>query len=334
MIFSIASGMNDTVFGKIQAPLKAYLEKRAKAYEQSSLVKNVFKMTTSEHFAESYGGMNGFANGMQPVGEGGAYPTDEMEGTYDKLLSNITWKNSFFITQEAVEDAQVLDLHKTGAGNFIEDYYLTREKYGAQLLIGATYGTSTSFRGKTMDCKSADGVSLFSTSHPSKTGNYGNQSNKFAGAFSETILGKIETKMQDYRDDNGEVLTISPNLIIIPNDYTLKNAVFKAIGSDKAPETSNNAFNYQYGRWNVLINPYLNPILNNSNSDKPFFIEDTNYNENHFGLVFQDRLKLKVTSDVDKNNDNNAIRGRARFVCGANDWRSIAVGGVTGGTAL
>lgn len=334
MIFSFSSGVNDTVFGKIQAPLKAFLEKRAKSYEQCSLVKNMFKMTTSEHFGEMFGGMNGFANGMQPVGEGGAYPNDEIEETYNKFLQNQTWKNRFVITQEAIEDSQVLNLEKTGASNFVEDYYLTRDKYGAQLLIGAVYGTETVFRGMKMDCTSADGVSLFSTSHPSKTGNCLAQSNKFAGAFSEEVLGKIETKMQNFMDDNGEVLTISPNLIIIPNDYKLKKDVFAAIGSDKAPETSNNAFNYQYGRWNVLVNPYLNPILSNASNDKPFFIEDTNYNDSHYGLIFMDRIKLKVKSDVDSNNDNNTISGRSRFVCGANDWRAIAVGGVTGGTAL
>lgn len=334
MIFSVTGGVNDTVFGKVQAPLKAFLEKRAKAYEQSSLVKNMFKMTTSEHFGEMFGGMNGFANGMQPVGEGGAYPNDSIEETYNKFLQNQTWKNKFVITQEAIEDAQVLDLEKMGAANFVEDYYLTRDKYGAQLLIGAVYGTSTVFRGLKMDCTSADGVSLFSTSHPSKTGNTGAQSNKFAGEFSDEVLGKIETKMQNFTDDNGEVLTISPNLIIIPNDYSLKNAVFKAIGSDKAPETSNNAFNYQYGRWNVLVNPYLNPLLKNENNDKPFFVEDTNYNDSHYGLIFMDRIKLHVDSKIDSNTDNNAIHGRSRFVCGANDWRSIAVGGVTGGSEL
>lgn len=331
MIFSFASGLNDTVFGKVQAPLKAFLEKRAKAYEQSSLVKNMFKMTTSEHFGEMFGGMNGFSNGFQPVGEGGAYPTDELNETYSKFLQNQTWKDSFVITREAIEDSQVLDLEKTGAANFTENYYLTRDKYGAQLLIGAVSGETTTFRGMTMDCKSADGVSLFSTSHPSKTGVGAVQSNKFAGAFSSDILGKIETKMQNVTDDNGEVLTISPNMIIIPNNFALKKSVFEAIGSDKSPETANNAFNYQYGRWNVLVNPYLNPLIGD---DSPFFLEDTRYNDSHYGLVFMDRVKLSVHSAIDENNDNNVIRGRSRFVCGANDWRGIAVGGVTGGTSL
>ena len=44
--------------------------------------------------------------------------------------------------------------------------------------------------------------------------------------------------------------------------------------------------------------------------------------------------KPSVTLKIDENTGNNVWNGRARFVCGANDWREIAVGGVTGATAL
>ena len=58
--------------------------------------------------------------------------------------------------------------------------------------------------------------------------------------------------MQNFMDDNGNLLTLAPDTIIIPNDYSLKNAVFEAIGADKDPDTANNGFNYLFGRWNVI----------------------------------------------------------------------------------
>ena len=70
-------------------------------------------------------------------------------------------------------------------------------------------------------------------------------------------LSAAETAMQNFKDDNGFVLNIAPDTIIIPNDYTLKRDVFAAIGADKDPATANNGFNYQYGRWNVIVWPYL-----------------------------------------------------------------------------
>lgn len=331
IIFSKSSGLNDSIYGKSEAPIKAFLEENVKAYEEMSTIKNIFKMVESDNYGEKYTGLTGLASGFQPVGEGGAYPLDERQEGYSKFLENITWKDSFQVTEEMIEDSKILDINKIGARGFVDQFYLTREKYGAALLIGAVAGTTASFRGITVDCTSADGVSLFSTAHTSKTGNGANQSNKFAGAFDVDVLGKIETKMQNFADDNGEVLNIAPDTIIIPNDAVLKKAVFSVIGADKDPATANNGFNYQFGRWTVIVSPYLNGLIG---SDKPFFLLDKKYNDNYNGLLFLDRIPLTVRSWVDENTGNNVWSGRARFVAGANDWREIAVGGVTGATAL
>lgn len=331
IVFSKSSGLNESIYGKSEAPIRAFLENTVKAYEEMSTINKIFKMIDSEQYGEKFGGITGFAHGFQPVGEGGSYPSDERQEGYSKFLENITWKDSFAITQEMIEDSVILDLSRTGARSFIEQYHLTREKYGSQLLIGAVSGTSTSFRGLTMDCTSADGVSLFSTVHPSKTGNTGTQSNKFAGAFDVDVLAKIETKMQNVVDDNGELLNLAPDTIIIPNDAALKKAVFEAIGSDKDPSTANNGFNYTYGRWTVIVSPYLNSLIGD---DKPFFLFDKRWNDNYNGLLFMDRIPLTIKAYIDEDTDNNVWSGRSRFVCGANDWRAIAVGGITGGTAL
>lgn len=332
IVFSKSSGLNDSIYGKSEAPIRAFLENAAKAYEEMSTINKIFKLVDSEHYAEKFGGITGFAHGFQPVGEGGAYPTDERQEGYSKLLENLTWKDSFAITQEMMEDSTILDLNRTGARSFVDQYHLTREKFGSQLLIGAVSGTTTAFRGITMDCTSADLQSLFSTAHPSKTGNTAVQSNKFAGAFSVDILGAIETRMQNFKDDNGEVLNVAPDTIIIPNDAVLKKAVFAAIGADKDPATANNGFNYQFGRWTVVVSPYLNALI--GATDRPFFLLDKKYNDNYDGLLFQDRIPLTIKAFIDEDTDNNVWTGRSRFTCGANNWRSIAVGGVTGGTSV
>ena len=193
---------------------KAFLEENVKAYTDSSMVEKIYKMVDSDNYAEKFSSLTGLAQGFLPVGEGGAYPKDERQEGYAKTFEHQTWKDSFTITQEMMEDSKILDLNRTGARGFVDAYMLTREKYGAQILVGAVAGTSTTFRGMNVDCTSADGVSIFSTAHPSKTGNTGAQSNKFAGAFSVTVLGQIETKMQNFTDDNGEILTVSPVFII------------------------------------------------------------------------------------------------------------------------
>lgn len=332
IIFSKGSAENNDVFGKSQYPIKAFLEDNVKAYSDMSTIEKIFKMTTSNKFAEKFTSMTGMTQGFLPVGEGGAYPQDGIKEGYSKVLEHETWKDKFVVTKEMIEDSVILDCTTIGAKQFTNQYFLTREKYGSQLLIGAVSGSTTTFKGMSMDCTCNDGLSLFSTSHTSITGNTGVQSNKFAGAFSLEALNKIETKLQNLTDDNGEVLNIAPDTIIIPNDATLKQAVFAAIGSDKDPLTANNGFNYHFGRWTVIVSPYLNGLI--GETDVPFFIMDSNYNTDYNGLLFLDRIPLTIKSYIDENTDNNVWSGRARFICGANDWRSICVGGVTGATAL
>ena len=42
---------------------------------------------------------------------------------------------------------------------------------------------------------------------------------------------------------NDNILDVAPTTILIPNDADAKEAVFAAIGADKDPATSSNAFN-------------------------------------------------------------------------------------------
>ena len=140
-----------------------------------------------------------------------------------------------------------------------------------------------------------------------------------------------ESKMQDFRGDNRELLDVAPDTIVIPNDYKLKRDVFAAIGADKDPSTANNGFNYNYGRWTVVIWPYLNQYITTGTA--PWILLDKRYNDEYGSAMWLDRVKLEVRSEL-SSNDANVWKGYARFIAGFNDWRGFAVGGVTGGTQL
>ena len=158
------------------------------------------------------------------------------------------------------------------------------------------------------------------------------QCNLFNDAFSADALGKMESAMHLFRGDNDEILDVAPDTILIPENADLKKTVFAAIGADKEPTTANNAFNYQYGRWNVIIWPYLNKYLTAGTS--PWVLLDSKYNETYGGAVWRDRIKLEVRSTIDDNTDANVWRGRSRFNACFNDWRFAAIGGVSSGNEL
>ena len=330
IVFSEASGLNNTIFGACEAPVRMFLEQRSEAFDQSSVLKDLFLMGTSENYGDQLSTMTAM-DGFRPVGENGAYPTDSMQEGFSKLLVYETWKNSFQITQEMIEDAKLMDMKKQPAA-FMTSYERTRELFGAAIYASwMNKGTSFSFRGKSFDTKGADGKGIVATDHPAKVKGAA-QSNCFTNAFSAAALGLVETAMQNFRGDNNEILDVAPSTILIPNDAAMKKAVFEAIGADKDPTNANNAFNYQYGRWTVIIWPYLNQFITAGSS--PWALIDPTYNVNYGGAVWNDRVPLTVRSSIDENTDANIWRGRSRFNASGNDWRFIAVGGVTGGTTL
>lgn len=329
---SIGSGLVDPIFGKCQVPLASYIEKLGEAFERESLLKYLFHFENSRHWAEQHSSETAMDD-FVPVGEGGEYPRTGFESGYDRIIENMTFKQSFSVTQELVEDAQLGEM-KRRARKLITAYGRTREKFGRALYAGGIYGTTVSFGGKSFACNSADGLALFHKEHVNKV-NGKKQCNLYKGSFTATLLGKIETEMQQITGDNGELLAVSPDTIWIPNDATLKDAVFSAIGADKEPTTSNNAYNHQFGRWNVIIDPYLTQALAAmGKTDKPFILLDSKFLETGDGAIFQERKKLDVKSVIDQNNDNNSWRGRARFGAGFVDWRFAAAGNISTGKDL
>ena len=330
IVFSEGSGLANTIYGNCQAPIRMFLEQRSEAFDQNSLLKDLFLMGTSENYGDLLATMTAM-EGFQPVGENGAYPSDSMQEGFQKMIVYETWKNSFQITQEMIEDAKIMDMRKQPAA-FMTSYERTRELFGAAIYAGwMGKKTRIKYRGKEFDISGADGKCIVATDHPAKVKG-AVQSNCFSDELSEDALGRAETAMQNFRGDNNEILDVAPTTILIPNDADMKKKVFAIIGADKEPTTANNAFNYQYGRWSVMIWPYLNQYL--ADDAKPWALLDPTYNVNYGGAVWNDRVPLTVSSKVDDNTDANVWRGRSRFNATGNDWRFICVGGIAGGTSL
>ena len=332
IVISISSRVVDSIYGNSQAPIRSYVMKRAEAFEQESLLPYLFRMERSRHWAEQYGGETAMEN-FVPVGEGGSYPLTGFEESFQKTLVNETWKQSFAITRELVDDAQ-LGKMKQRANKLMTSYYRTREMFGRTLYAGGLLGTEVQIGGKKFSTASADGKKLFATNHIAKVkGNQ--QSNAFAGEFTAANLDAVETMMQNTKGDNGELLAIAPDTILIPNDAALKRKVFEVVGADKDPDSGDNGFNFQFGRWNVIVDPYLTMALQQLGvQTAPWILLDSKFIQENDGAIWQDRVKLELSSEIDDNNDNNKWKGYARFTGGFVDWRFAAAGGVTGGTAL
>jgi len=330
-VISKISDKNNSFYGLSAEPIFAAIEKDVEQFEKMSVLKDIFFMNDSKNFAEKVVSKTS-SRGFQPTEEGGAYPKDDFQEGYSQTFYHQTFKNNFAITREMVEDNKILD-RNMARKEFTSGYGRLREEFGAAILAGGT-GTTVNFKGKAFNTKSADGVALFSTAHTSITAGTAVQSNVYSNAFTDDILGQLETKMQNFKDDNGNPLAVAPDTIVIPNVHTLKKAVFAAIGADKDPASEKNGFNYQFGRWNVIVWPYLNQFVTGGDASTIFFLLDSVYNETVGGLMWFDRVPLEVEAYTDYNTGNWNWNGYARFSAGANNWRAVIAGGVSGGTTI
>lgn len=319
MIFSKASGLNDSIFGKSQEPIRMMLEQQEEAFQKMSIIDKVFFEDETKDFANKYTIETSLGN-FEPTGENGKYPESSFQEGYSKVIEPETWKNSFAVTQEMVEDAKMGKI-KSRATAFMLSYNRTRELFASGIINNGNATTMT-FGGKQFDISGADGKAMFATDHPSATGETAAQSNLYAGVFSYDNLGYAEEKMHYFKDDSGNILTVSPDTILIPDKAGIKKLVFEAIGAEGVPTTANNSYNYQFGRWNVVTSPYLNNFSGVSGGDV-WFLLDSNFIEAYQALVWLDRIPLTTKSYIDENTDSNIFKGRARYSASCNNWRGM-----------
>lgn len=323
IVFSKASNVNNSIYGKSQEPIKLMVEQQVEAFQEHSLIDNVFYNDETTNYAEKYTYETSLGD-FEPVGEGGAYPRNSFQEGYSKVIEPDEWKNSFEVTETMIEDSKFGKV-KQRSGQFTMAYNRGREKFGASFL---NFGQSTTMtfgaKNKVFNIAAADNKALFATDHPSITGGTAAQSNYFGNPFSYDALCLVEEAMQKFKDDDGNLLNIMPDTIIIPSNARLKKLVFDAIGAEGIPGTANNSFSFQYGRWNVVMSPYLNNTSGITTGTDSWYLMDSQFNENYAGLVWLERVPLSVKSYVDENTDNNIWKGRCRYGAGPNNWRAIA----------
>ena len=105
VIFSKISDVNNSIFGKSQEPVRAVITQGVESFEAKSLLSTVYSMDTSTSFAEKYTSETSLGD-FEDVGENGAYPKASMQEGFAKVIEPTTWKSSFEVTQELVEDGK------------------------------------------------------------------------------------------------------------------------------------------------------------------------------------------------------------------------------------
>ena len=331
VILSEATGQLKALYGDIQDPLASYIEHKAEDIEaEESVCFKVFDKRKSTHYAESYRSETEMAD-MLPVGENGDYPSTGYQEGYDKTINNMTFKNSFAISREMMDDNILTSIGKK-PDKLLRSYYRGRCRNMAAAIGNALQGnTSFKVNGFEFSTVCADGSCVFSKNHkPKISGKV--QSNLFADEFSADALFAAITKMQNFKDENGNTLSLCPDTIIIPNNNAaLKKSVIQAIASIKEADSANNAINPLFGQLDIVTWGYLNDYIGELNA--PWILFDSKYNAENDGNIYQERTDLEIRSELG-GNDANIWKGYARYGFGFVDFRQMLAGGISGGSAL
>lgn len=330
VILSEASGRLKALYGDVQKPIASYLEHRAEDIEkQESILFKIFDKRPSTHFAENYRAETEMDE-MKPVGENGAYPSTGYQEGYDKTITNVTYKNSFAVSREMMDDNVMTALGKR-PDKLLRSYYRGRARDMAAMIGNALQGNTTYSRNDwKFSTVCADGKCQFATDHkPAVSG--AKQSNLYAADFSLDNLFAGITAMQNLKDDNGNTLNLAPTGIMIPNLPGLKMDVITAIASLKQAGNANNDMNPLFGNLNIYISPYLNDFI--AAGSKPWILIDEHYKENGDCAIYQERVELEVRSEMG-NHDENQWLAYARYGLGFVDFRGLMAFGVPGGSVL
>lgn len=342
IIFNIDEALSLSAFNVLQEPIKMMLDNQKEAFEKESLISKVFAMHTLDAYQEEYRTRTSMGNYEPGYDMEPAKLSDFKEG-YSKIWKSTTWRNSFVISKQAVEDNQMMTI-STDAMGFVKSYGRTREIFAFGMLAGALTGSYT--QGKfTFDCRGMDTTNgslegtkqlFFTNDHlpPVTTGRTEKQSNKFHCHVDLTapnahlkilnIVGYVENQMINYTDYDGNPTPMTPTTLLVPNHYAFRNALLAGLKTQYTEVLGNNGLNMEFGKWTVLTTPYLNNLKGFSNADQAFIMIDPAANKENLGAVFIDRVPLEVSSWFDQPNEANVWKGRARYSAGFGDFRPMA----------
>lgn len=347
IIFNIQESVNNSAFNVLQEPIKMILEDETEAFEKNSIIDKVFVKKTTDKYREEYRSTTTM-DGFKPTEDMEVAGLSDFEESYNKQFVFQTWTNSFVVSKQTIEDNQMMNIEPKAMG-FIKGYGRTREQYAVKM-IGAALGKTdaaykiTASSGLGMDTTdgSVEGTKqqYFHNQHHllghSGTNAADVQSNKFYAnlAFDGTdpqieekvmdVIGQVESKMKKYTDEKGNILTINPTRIIIAEDYRLKDVLERGLKSKYGSAMGGNGVNNFYGKWELVVSPYLSAIDGFEDGDHAILLVDPERNKEGLGATWFDRTPLTVRSYIDNNTEANIWAGRSRFGAGFGDFRAIS----------
>lgn len=227
---------------------------------------------------------------------------------YEKVIqgTKLTYTHSayakgFSVSRELADD-ELYGFVAKNAKSLGLAFYRTRQKKAASIFNNA-FNVSV-FPGR-------DGLALCSNAHTA-FGSGGNQDNFGTSALSFASLEATRIAMEDFRDENGELIMCRPNMIAIPPN--LESTARELIESKLKPGGPNNDINVHEDAFKYIVWPWLS-------ESKNWFMVDTILMRDF--LLFFNRIYTEFGKAENVDIMAQKYWGYMRFCNGFSDWRWV-----------
>ena len=262
----------------------------------------IFDTENSDRAFEEEVMLSGFGSAsVKP--EGSSVNFDSATESFTARYSHETVALAFQITEEAVEDNLYDKISTRYTKALARSMAHTKQVKAANVLNN---GFDSNFTG-------GDGVELFSSAHPTTSGN---QRNELATAsdLNETSLEQAMIDIAAFQDDRGLKVAAKARKLIIPSalQFTAERLMKSAGRTGTADNDTNAIASKGMIPEGYVVNNYL------TDTDAFFIITDVPNGLKHF-----QRAPIATSMEGDFETGNMKYKARERYSFGFSDWRGV-----------
>jgi len=284
---------------ELEPGLNALFGLEYKQYENQAA--EIYTTESSDRAFEEEVMLSGFASArVKPEGSGVAF--DNAQETFTARYTNETIALAFAITEEAIEDNLYDRLASRYTKALARSMASTKQVKGAATLNNG-FGTF----------QSGDGVTLFSTAHPTIAGTFSNTL-ATASDLNETSLEQALIDIAALTDERGLKIAAKGVKMIIPS--ALQFTAERLMKSQGRVSTADNDINAIRSMGMIPQGYRVNNYL--TDTDAFFITTDVPNGMKHFN-----RAPLTTKMEGDFDTGNVRYKARERYVFGVSDPRGI-----------
>ena len=273
------------------------------------MMEMLFKIVESNTYEELYQGIG--AQGLVPPVQG-SVPYADFNAGYRKDILNYEFALGTQIERRLVDDDN-RNAIVARAETLTDSFNQSIEQDAVNVFINAFTDDGTNRFGDSTN--GADGVGLCSTAHPYSPANTNNtQSNEGTLALTIDNLDSTRQSMQNITDDQGNLLGINPDMLLVPPELERTATQLVAANANYEPGSAQFDVNMFAGRFRPVV-------WNRLTDSNAWFLIDSQLMKRH--LIWQWRVRPVFDQQENFDGLTAKYRGYCRYGVGWTDFRWI-----------